>query len=1359
MAAEAPLELSSTTVAVEPGGNVVAATLLVRNTGDVVDEIVLHLEGLDPSWFSLSVSAVRLFPGEDQAVQLELKAPPTATAGPHAFRVAATSRARPTDATTIDATLTVARLTGAGLVAAELLPFRRKVRGPRTASYLVRLHNQSNGDLPLRLIATDPLEQLALRIDDELLIVPAGGEASTRLHARARHRPLAGPERGYEFGLVGVADDEPLAPPLVRISGQLSHSPWLPAMGQLLVRPTSGLIMRALPLLLAAALVAWFLGGPGQRVGGVPARPTQTSPAAAQSGAPALPGGTDAQGGEGAAVGAGGPGGTAAAAAPEIVHFGLRLPADNAPASLPFTWEVQRATDTQLERRGDDDGETPREFKAIERAEYTLAASNADGTARRQLTLYIVRPPVVELFEAEFSTTDLLFLHWRIDGADRVFLDQRLLGGAAGTTTLAGVTPGDHELRAANLAGETRRLLGPQDFPAAGAGPRKGGGSGGPYCVTPTPTGSPTATTTPTPTATPTALTGTLSPTATATFTPTATPTPFFCTPTPTPTATPTKTPGPSPVGTPSATTAGAAEAVSPAGSGLGPLAGSPIPRGQSGGVGGPVPCPTTTPQAVPAAGSTSTPVLTPTPALCTPTPTSTASGVATETRAPTATATRAANETPVPTSTAAPASTETPAPTPTEALVPTQTAVPTATLTPAPTDTPAPTQTPAPTDTPAPTQTPAPTDTPAPTETPTRTPTVGRPLTVTPTPVAVPLPPSAGGPTAGGSGTLFGIDEAIRNPQVAADLGSAWQRVILPWPALQPSGPNDFSRLGQTLASDRLQAELARGARIAGEIQFTPGWARAHPEQGERSPPRNLGLPFNDPNNYFGRLVFETVKYYAGRIDEWVIWNEPEFRPGEFGTGGSFTWLGTDEEYAQLLKVGYLAAKAANPKAVVSFAGTSYWTDELAAPATASGQPETLADQRAAAFHPADSLSGRLQFYERVLNILARDPDAVRNGFYHDVVAVNLYRNPDDILRIHGVFKDIQQRYGLDKPIWLTETNAMPTDDVQIPCAAQHAAEPIKTTMEQQAAYAVQAFAMAAAANYGRAGFYQMVDDDPCQQPAVWGVTRDDGSRRGVAAALKVAMTTFGAYTRAEFVPLARLQEAWPAWPNEPGSYLPNWQVYQIALDMPGNQRVTAIWNGDNTPLRARIKKTGSSARALDKRGAPQPLTEVQGWWVVNLGPASAHYDTDPEGYFFIGGDPLLIVEEGVASGSPVVPPALGNPGSSPAGFRLAVNPSGGQTVARGAPADFAIAIQSVEGFSQPVSLRVSQWSTQGSPEPKAVDSLPFALSMPASVRPGTTARVHIDTGEADPGIYYLAVEAAAGSLTQTVELALVLE
>ena len=241
------------------------------------------------------------------------------------------------------------------------------------------------------------------------------------------------------------------------------------------------------------------------------------------------------------------------------------------------------------------------------------------------------------------------------------------------------------------------------------------------------------------------------------------------------------------------------------------------------------------------------------------------------------------------------------------------------------------------------------------------------------------------------------------------ADIGAGWERLILPWDQIQPNGPGDFSKLGQTLSASALQGELNRGVKVAGVFQFTPGWAQANPSQGGRSAPKNLNLPFDHPDNYWGRFVFETVKHYQGRINEWIIWNEPAFRPEDPGAGGSYTWQGTEAEFAQLTKVAYLAAKKANPNSTVVFAGTSYWVDKN---------------------------QGRPQFYERNLALLTQDPAAAANNQFHDAVALNLYRSPDDMLRVHAEFKEIQKKYGVDKPMWLTETNAMPTNDSSIPCA-----------------------------------------------------------------------------------------------------------------------------------------------------------------------------------------------------------------------------------------------------------------------------------------------------------------------------------
>jgi hypothetical protein len=755
-----------------------------------------------------------------------------------------------------------------------------------------------------------------------------------------------------------------------------------------------------------------------------------------------------------------------------------------------------------------------------------------------------------------------------------------------------------------------------------------------------------------------------------------------------------------------------------------------------------------------PTPASTSTPTRSPTPSpRPTLSPSPTLTPVVTET--PTATP-----EPPTPTHTATPKppppppATETPTLTATPTLTETPGPTDTPTATPRPTETPTPTETPGPTDTPTPTETPGPTDTPTPTETPTASPTVTTTPTITPTPIET-LEPGE---------TRLGIDEGFHNPSAMFDTHANWERIVVSWQDVQPKGAPDFSGLGQTINNTQLQGELSHGIHVAGLLQFTPGWAQANPELGERSPPRNLDLPYDDPNNYWGQFVYQTVKFYTGRIDEWVIWNEPEFRPNEPGAGvGTYTWAGTDAQFAQLMKVAYLAAKKANPNAIVSFPGVSYWVDQN---------------------------SGRSQFYDRLLQILKSDPDAARFNHYHDVVSLNLYRTPDDLLRVYLLYKNIEQKYGIDKPIWLTESNAMPTDDTKLGRCA-HSGDVPNTTMDQQAAYAVQAFAMAAASGYKRISFYQMVDDNPCNQPAVWGATRDDGSRRPVEDALRTAITNYLGFLDAQFAPLPRVQQLWAPWPQDPGSYTPNWEVYEVALDKPGNQRVTVLWNGDGPldtgvppPLAAlnpkppgglvvRIPKRGSGAHAIDKFGKAYPyIVEDNGSWVVYLAPATASYSGDPPDYHYIGGDPVLIVEDGVSPGAPVEPPEIqtgappdgGTPQPQPqpggGDFRVVVNPAGGLTIRQGEAADFSINTQALNGFKGPITLRIAEWSTQRFPTHRPGDTLPLSVTLPESVAPGRPATLHIETSLADDvGIYYLELEAAGGGLSKTVEIALVVD
>ena len=116
----------------------------------------------------------------------------------------------------------------------------------------------------------------------------------------------------------------------------------------------------------------------------------------------------------------------------------------------------------------------------------------------------------------------------------------------------------------------------------------------------------------------------------------------------------------------------------------------------------------------------------------------------------------------------------------------------------------------------------------------------------------------------------------------------------------------------------------------------------------------------------------------------------------------------------------------------------------------------------------------------------------------------------------------------------------------------------------------------------------------------------------------------------------------AWAVWPDDPTSFTPNWQVYEVVFDLPGSRRVTAVWNGDGTPLRVRIPRHAPQATVVDPQNQAQAATAGGQDWTLQLPPATAHFSGDPSGYYFIGGEPRLLIEEGVPPGTPVTPPTV---------------------------------------------------------------------------------------------------------------------
>ncbi|MBI4494881.1 MAG: hypothetical protein HY690_19070 [Chloroflexi bacterium] len=436
----------------------------------------------------------------------------------------------------------------------------------------------------------------------------------------------------------------------------------------------------------------------------------------------------------------------------------------------------------------------------------------------------------------------------------------------------------------------------------------------------------------------------------------------------------------------------------------------------------------------------------------------------------------------------------------------------------------------------------------------------------------------------------ILGAVDAGRQPDAARQAGVGWDRVVFQWQQIQPDGPDDWY-LDRYIAWAGLQKSLKSGLPLLAVVQGTPRWAAGNPRDGTAGVPTGLDFPVTDPRNTFGRFMVRLARAFEGRVVAWIIWNEPDFRPGD--AGDWWNWVGNTEDLFKVVRAGYRAVKAVDPEAQVVFPST--------------------------AFYP-DAVHGRELFLARVLREASRDPEAARNGYYFDAVGLNLYCSIADIYRVHALYRQILAQYGLTKPIWLTETNCQMYNDATVPMDPQN-----RISTSEQAAFLLQAVAMARAAGYQRIGWYAMVDHEASGIPERWGLVRRDGSVRPAFRAFQVAARFLDGPGEARFLPFEGDPER-----ND-------WRVWRVVLDDPGRQRrVQVLWSGAGGPRTVRLPARGADAQLVDMLGRSYPLRAESGWWVVNLPTSRVAQSTDPPGFLALG-DPVLLVEQGLAAGAPI--------------------------------------------------------------------------------------------------------------------------
>jgi hypothetical protein len=414
-----------------------------------------------------------------------------------------------------------------------------------------------------------------------------------------------------------------------------------------------------------------------------------------------------------------------------------------------------------------------------------------------------------------------------------------------------------------------------------------------------------------------------------------------------------------------------------------------------------------------------------------------------------------------------------------------------------------------------------------------------------------------------------FGIVQAYEDPQAARTVPIGWERMVFFWKELQPTGPDSWNAFA-TNHDVEIDQELKAGRQIVGLLINTPDWAAANPALHSDSPPKGLYLPYNDQSNYWGRFVGLMAKRYAGRINDWIIWNEVTIPSGQW-----HTWGGSRADYAQLVKVAYLAARAANPRARIVLAGDPFWYDHGA-------------------------------WFADLLHRLTSAPDARANHDYFDVVNLHLYSGPTGFVHVIDWYRATMARQGIAKPIWISETNAAPYDD----SARPYPRGGLRASLDDQASFMVQAFAIDLAMGVQRIEVNRLVDGaDFVAGGDPLGLIRNDGTPRPAFFAYRAAASLFAGATAAH-----------------PQLSAPN-GVATVLLHRRG-ERITVVW--DQRPAATSVSIPAYSARATvyDKFGQGRVVVAAGGHYTLQLSGARGNTDSADPTVYVIGGSPLILVE-----------------------------------------------------------------------------------------------------------------------------------
>jgi hypothetical protein len=355
------------------------------------------------------------------------------------------------------------------------------------------------------------------------------------------------------------------------------------------------------------------------------------------------------------------------------------------------------------------------------------------------------------------------------------------------------------------------------------------------------------------------------------------------------------------------------------------------------------------------------------------------------------------------------------------------------------------------------------------------------------------------------------------------------------------------------------------------------------------------------NPNNRWARYTYAVVNRYkpGGALAQqqgwsngegitlWEIWNEPDL---------GFFFNGSPTDYARLLKVGYLAAKHADPNARILFGGMAHFE-----------KPNWLRD---------------------VLNVVAAYPDRDANGWFFDIVASHNYAWAwKTFYYLYGVQQTLTSFSLSGKLQWLNETGVHVCDDFPGPaCVTGGTPSAYRASMNEQAAYLIQTATFGVWLNIDAMVWYQLYDDNGngCPGFDAPGLVRNEPSAPCNASS-GAPRPSYDAYKMVT----SRLTGLSPYWRQRrnPSDITGNQEL--IALQNPSTgERVVVMWARDYQPETVTLAATSTSALLVYPDGSAQTITPVNGNYTIDL-PAATNINTPTtDGKAPIGGAPRILIE-----------------------------------------------------------------------------------------------------------------------------------